>query len=191
MKWKAGTFRMANRKFLFFLGYSSLPLRLRRKIFIYLRMLPRTALSNDFRQQVRLLRLHFPEVPLRPHVIWIRNWGNDASLALTQRFDITDEDLASAGPHAEVDACMAGEKIENDYFENLIAQHGWSRAAAEERRDKTRFLLTQDAREFVSEVIILGNGKMQMHDGNHRASIRRRKGFTTQSVIVSLNLDLK
>ena len=135
--------------------------------------------------------MHFPEVPLRPHVIWMRNWANDASLALTKKLDVTDEKLAGTGPHAEVDACMTGGKIENDYFETLITHHGWSRSAAEERRDKTRFLLTQDAREFVSEVVILENGRMLMHDGNHRASIRRRRGFTTHSVIVSLNLDLK
>lgn len=139
--------------------------------------------------QRRRLKTFYPHIAIRPHVIRVRDWGEGYSLALTKRFDVHIGEVTT-GPHPEIIASMRGGSYEDEYYSQLVSEHDWHRDAAQLRREKTRDLLAQNPNELFSEVRILEDGKLFIHDGYHRAAVRAEKGLETASVQVTINLFL-
>ena len=86
---------------------------------------------------------------------------------------------------------MKGELAEEKYFSQLVNEKNWDSEAAEIRRRKTRRLLAQDPKTLFSEVQILANGQLFIHDGYHRAAVRAESGLASAKVQVSLSLFLR
>ena len=170
-------------------GYYRLPISLRHKIFMWSWVVPRNLLSEEMRVQRRRLRAFYPELSFRPHVIKVRDWGQGYSLALTRRFDVPIGEVTT-GPHPEIIASLRGGMHEEDYFSQLVSERNWHPDAAQARRQKTRNLLTQDPNELFSEVQILEDGRLFIHDGYHRAAVRAEKGLKTAHVQITISLFL-
>lgn len=175
--------------FLAVFGYYRLSISIRHTIFMWAWVVPRNLLSEDFKVQRRRLRTFYPHIPFRPHVIRVRDWGEGYSLALTNRFDVPIGHVTT-GPHPEIISSMRGGRHEEDYYSKLVLEKNWHPDAAQVRRQKTRSLLAQDAHELFSEVQILEDGGLFIHDGYHRAAVRAEKGLDTASVQVTLSLFL-
>ena len=176
--------------FLAVLGYYRLPISIRHTIVMWSRIIPMSLLSQDFKVQRRRLKTFYPDLAFRPHVIRVRDWGQGYSLALTKRFDVPIGHVTT-GPHPEVLACMEGGLAEEKYFSQLINEQSWDSKAAEIRRRKTRRLLSQDPKTLFSEVQILADGQLFIHDGYHRAAVRAESGLASARVQVTLSLFLR
>ena len=150
---------------------------------------PRTLFSTDFHIQRGRLKYFYPNVAFRPHIIRVRDWGHGYSLALTKPFDVPISDITT-GPHLEVLACIEGGHPEETYYSKLVSEKNWDPEEAQVRRKKTRMLLAQDPELLFSEVKILENGNLFIHDGYHRAAVRAEKGLKTAQVQITISLFL-
>lgn len=115
--------------------------------------------------------------------------GQGYSLALTKRFDVPIGEVTT-GPHPEIIASLRGGMHEEDYYSRLVSEKNYHPEAAQARRHKTRSLLTQDPNELFSEVQILEDGRLFIHDGYHRAAVRAEKGLMTARVQITISLFL-
>lgn len=166
-----------------------MPLEHRRKVFLFLMLLPRVLLGLELREQIRNLTRAFPETQLRLSIIRLRNWGQDYSLAVSDVFEVPIDQVVRT-PHPEIRACLQGGVAEEQYFSNLVTEHGWSPRSAKTRQEKTNLLLKQDPALFLSEIQVQSDGSVKVHDGSHRAAIRKELGFRTARVQVTIGLDL-
>ena len=176
--------------FLAVVGYYHLPISIRHRIFMWSWVVPSNLVSHEFKVQRRRLKTFYPHLAFRPHVIRVRDWGQGYSLALTKRFDVPIGQVTT-GPHPEIIASMRGGSHEEDYYSQLVSEKNWHPDAAQARRQKTRRLLTQDPNKLFSEVQILEDGRLFIHDGYHRAAVRAGKGLKTAQVQITLNLFLR
>ena len=177
------------RFFLLKTGYSRLPIRFRHSLYLHTIVLARALKSQHFREQRKLLRLYFPNVKFLPHVSYVRNWGDGASLALTRRFVVARE-MVNTDIHPEIEAIRAGRDEADRFFRALVEEGGWSPEAASERRAKSERLLEQDPKELFCEVTIHPPGVLMIHDGFHRAAIMSSSDLPGISVKVTMNLFL-
>lgn len=168
-----------------------LPRPILNAVFIYLFIAPRVRRSQEYKEQVRLVNVMFPGEKVMSRVIWSRDWGSSASLALTRVLAVQCDTVA--GFHPEVEACLQGEEGAQEYVRKLVEVEGWSPQAARERVQKTMRLLRANSDNFVSEATLLendGTPGIILHDGNHRAAIRLAQGHPTVRIRVTMNLHL-
>ena len=160
-------------------------------IFVYLVVAPRVRRSPEFQGQAERIKVMFPGEKVTSRVIWSRDWGSTASLALTRVLDVKSDLVA--GSHPEVEACLRGEMGAAEYVRELVENEGWDPQAARERVHKTLLLLSGNSDDFVSEAVIVeheGNLGIILHDGNHRAAIRVAQGHPTVRLRVTISLHL-
>lgn len=124
-----------------------------------------------------------------PHLVYVRNWGEGASLALTRKF-LVSVDSVNTGPHPEIDAVRAGKPKADKYYLELVEEAGWSEEAAQDRRRKTALLLEQNPADLFCEVTIHPTGALLIHDGFHRAAIMASSALGGIYVKVTINLFL-
>ena len=171
------------------LAFSRLTTRQRQKLYLHSVVLARSLRSKHFREQRRNLAKFFPDVHFSPHLVYVRNWGEGASFALTRKF-LVSVDSVNTGPHPEIEAVKAGQATADEYYLGLVEGAGWSKEAAEDRRRKTALLLEQDPADLFCEVTIHPTGALLIHDGFHRAAIMASSALGGVYVKVTINLFL-
>ena len=122
-----------------------------------------------------------------PHLVYVRNWGEGASFALTRKF-LVSVDSVNTGPDPEIEAVRAGQATADEYYLGLVEGAGWSKEAPEDRPRKTALLLEQDPADLFCEVTIHSTGALLIHDGFHRAPIMASSALGGVYVKVTINL---
>ena len=166
------------------------PKRILHILAVYFVLAPEMRKSAEAARQVLLLGRTLPHVRRISRVVWRRDWGVNASLALTPILEVPVEDVVR-GEHSEIEAWMRGEDDAMSYYRNLVLGGDWSEQDANKRREKTARLMAADPQTFVSEANLVLEGQLMLHDGYHRAAIRKAKGFTTARIQVTLSLNLR
>lgn len=113
-----------------------------------------------------------PNVRHISRVVWRRDWGNNASLALTPVIEVPVDNVVR-GDQDEIEAWMSGGEEIARYYDGLMLDQSSSIDAVSERREKTMRLMERNARRFVSEAKFRLDGQLMLHDGYHRAAIRK------------------
>ena len=163
--------------------------KLMRLLYLGFFLAPRTLLSQELREQVNRKNTYFPEVKTRIRLMRQRNWGQDFSIALTPKFRVPVNDVLP-NDHPEIVAFLSGEPAISSLM-NELARRGYSPEYLEARRNLTPKLLRANLSELFSEARILEDGRVEIHDGHHRAGVARALGDGHHNIVLSLKVNFE